>query len=165
MKKFFIAFCTLIFNFAVFAESLSFQIFQHSNGIKEVSEQTYRFEDELLNYFFENGKIISNEKSLVSVSKNADSKEVIKSMNNAIEGSLDNFCEIHLYFEDAKESQKDDLNLLKVVWKVSSVKNQKKSEENKIIVKKPGNADSEGFIKSVAVELGAELQKSLKSKA
>lgn len=167
MKKIIFLFLISIFNFSAFSESLSFQIFQHSKGVDKVSEEALQVEDELLNYFFEKGKIVSNEQTVVSVSEKADSNVVSKSINNCAEGSVELFCQIHLFFDIDEKSENKDLfrNLKKIVWKISSVNNPKITKENIIIVNKPGNADSEDFAKSLAYEIACQMQNYLKSKA
>ncbi len=43
MKKNVLLFLIFVFNFSVFAENFSFQIFQHSKGISSVFEEVFEF--------------------------------------------------------------------------------------------------------------------------
>ena len=109
MKKNVLLFLIFVFNFSVFAENFSFQIFQHSKGISSVFEEVFEFEDELLNCFFSSGNIVSNEPAVISVSEKKDSSVISKSINSAFEGGLDNFCEIHIYFDISQDFSKAEL--------------------------------------------------------
>ncbi len=167
MKKNVLLFLIFVFNFSVFAENFSFQIFQHSKGISFVFEEVFEFEDELLNCFFSSGDIVSNEPAVISVSEKKDSSVISKSINSAFEGGLDNFCEIHIYFDISKDFSKENVFafLDKIVLKISSAINPKKAEEKNISVNKPFSSDQEAFLKDLVFEVASGLQKSLKSRA
>lgn len=167
MKKNILFFLAFVFNFSIFSETFSFQIFQHSKGLSSVFEEVFEFEDELLNCFFSSGNIVSNEPAVISVSEKKDSSVISKSINSAFEGGLDNFCEIHIYFDVSKDFSKENVFafLDKIVLKISSVKNPKKTEEKNILVDKPLSSDQEAFLKDLVFEVASGLQKSLKSRA
>ena len=57
---------------AMFGKSLSFQVVQHNETIKDVCSTVLVLEDEILNFFFDVGYIVSNEPSVVSNSNEKD---------------------------------------------------------------------------------------------
>ena len=55
-----------------FAKQISFQVVQHDESSKDVTEQSLVIEDEVLNKFFDYGFIVTNSDAAVSTSDSMD---------------------------------------------------------------------------------------------
>lgn len=165
MKKRLLVLWLLFQGIFIFASSFSFQVIQHCDELDEVCPAVHVFEDELLNYFFENGQIVSNEPAAVSISKTADEKLVQSSLANAMDGSFSNFIEIDVYLTDSDGSASSTVKqkyFNKIVWKSYSVITGKVSIEHKKVFTSK-KEDSDAMSGSYAVETAVDIQKSLKS--
>ena len=149
---------------AMFGKSLSFQVVQHNESIKDVCSTVLVLEDEILNFFFDLGYIVSNEPAVVSNNNEKDVQLWNSGFNASIDGSCDNFIQIVLYFNES-DSLKNDVQLgyiNKVTWKIASAKNGKIISEASNIISKPIGVDTEDNVRNFAIELAAKLQRILK---
>lgn len=166
MKKivsvFFIA---VLFCSAMFGKSISFQVVQHNKSLTEVCPTVLVLEDELLNFFFDIGYIVSNEPAVATNNASKDSQLWNAGFNASVDGSCDNFIQIILDFNDVDSvSQNIQLGYInKVSWKVASTSTGKIISESSSKITKPMGADSEDNVRIFAIELAAKLLKILKT--
>ena len=166
MKKivsvFFIA---VLFCSAMFGKSISFQVVQHNKSLTEVCPTVLVLEDELLNFFFDIGYIVSNEPAVATNNASKDSQLWNAGFNASVDGSCDNFIQIILDFNDVDSvSQNIQLGYInKVSWKVASTSTGKIISDSSSKITKPMGADSEDNVRIFAIELAAKLLKILKT--
>lgn len=166
MKKivsvFFIA---VLFCSAMFGKSISFQVVQHNKSLTDVCPTVHVLEDELLNFFFDVGYIVSNEPSVATSNASKDSQLWKSGFNASVDGSCDDFIQIILDFNDT-DSASENIQLgyiNKVSWKVASTSTGKIIAEASDKISKPMGADSEDNVRIFAIELAAKLLKILKT--
>lgn len=149
-----------------FASGLTFQIIQHNDSLNEVCESAMVIEDEMLNYFFNSGYIVTNAPASVSSSIEMDDKLWKVAVNEAAGGSADVFVQVHLYFnENAGESSKVSLGLIdKISWKAQAIKSGRILEESSMKVKKPIGIDTEQNVRLFAGQFASHLKEVLKKK-
>ena len=100
-----------------FARQLCFQIVQHDNAAKELTEQSLTIEDEVLNSFFDCGYIVTNSNATVSNSQNQDETLFKTGIKDAFNGFSDIFIQINLFFEqnDENTANNSELKNIKVI--------------------------------------------------
>lgn len=150
-----------------FCGSLSFQIIQKDESLTNVCESALVIEDEILNYFFEQGYIVSNVPAAVSKDDAEDKKFYTDGYNEAVDGSLDQFCQIKLYFTGGEqENQRITIGTMKkITWKIVSLRTGKVLEESSSEVDKKITQDEEANVRQFAADFAMHLQKVIKQKA
>lgn len=152
---------------ASFAKSLSFQILQKNDSLNNVCESALAVEDEILNYFFENGYIVSNIPAVVSKNDAQDLKLYNDAYNEAVSGTVDEFCFIKLYFiGDEKANGEVSLgNMKKISWKLVSVKTGNILEESSSEIKAGISQNEAANVRNFASEFALHIQKVIKQKS
>lgn len=165
-KKIFLFISFFAISFSGFSLSLSFQIVQHNESLNSVCKSAYIIEDELMNYFFDNGFIVSNAEASLSSSSSDDRILWNKAFMEAKEGSFDDFVQVHLYFnENANNEEKVSLGLIdSVSWKLVRTKDGKCLEDEKANVKKPMGSDSEENVRNFAGDFASHIKKVLENR-
>ena len=150
-----------------FSGSLSFQILQKNENLENVCESALVIEDEILNYFFENGYIVSNVPASVSKSQEEDDKFYTDAYNEAVEGTVDQFCPIKLYFNGGEQenSRVSIGNMNKISWKIVSIRTGKVLEENSSAVKEDISRNEEANVREFAANFAMHIQKIIRQKA
>ncbi len=167
-KRLFLTAFTFFSVFSIHAASLTFQIVQHCENLKNVCESSLKMEDEIMNGFFEAGYIVSNIPAVISASEAEDDKIFKAGVNEAAESSLDNFLAVHIYFDkqiivDGKEP--DFINIYAISWKMGGVKGGRIIDNGQRSIKKTDRTDSESTIKKTAQEFVLHIQKILRVNA
>lgn len=152
---------------AGFAKSLSFQILQKNDSLNTVCESALAVEDEILGYFFENGYIVSNIPSAVSAGDAQDFKLYNDAYNEAVNGTVDDFCFIKIYFTgNEKENSKVSLgNMKKISWKVVSVKTGNVLEDSSSEIKAGISQNEAANVRNFASEFAMHIQKVINQKS
>lgn len=152
---------------ASFAKSLSFQILQKNDSLNTVCESALAVEDEILGYFFENGYIVSNIPAAASASDAEDFKLYSDAYNEAVNGTVDDFCFIRIYFTgDEKENGKVSLgNMKKISWKVVSVKTGNVLEDSSSEIKAGISQNEAANVRNFASEFAMHIQKVINQKS
>lgn len=150
-----------------FAKSLSFQILQKNDSLNTVCESALAVEDEILGYFFENGYIVSNIPAAVSAGDAQDFKLYNDAYNEAVNGTVDDFCFIKIYFTgDEKENSKVSLgNMKKISWKVVSVKTGNVLEDSSSEIKAGISQNEAANVRNFASEFAMHIQKVINQKS
>lgn len=161
-KRFILGLSMILASSCLFAKSLAFQIVQHNESMSGVCNSAYVIEDELLNYFFDSGYIVSNAEASISSSAEDDKKLWTNGFYEASDGSFDDFVQIHLYFGSGadKNAQKVFLGMIdSVSWNITSIKTGKCLESDKKSVQKPMGADTEENVRNFASDFAAHIKK------
>lgn len=106
------------------AYSVAFQILQRDSSESKIREATYGIEENLFDFFFSKGIVISNSPVTVSEDSSSDENHFRKSFDEALEGGVDYFIEIIGEFDvsDSSDSTSTRLENIKCVsWKVKEV--------------------------------------------
>lgn len=161
-KIFFSIFLIFTLGACAFASSLNFQIVQHNSSLSKVSESALIIEDEMLNYFFAKGYIVSNSEAAISSSENDDEKLWTAALLDSTSGSSNIFFQIHLYFfSGSEDSQNVSLGCMeKVICKGINIKTGK-SYNNSVSVNKPVGKDGEEYVRKFAFELANQIDKGI----
>lgn len=166
-KKTFCALLWLMCAVSGFCASVSFQIVQHNDSMSSVCNSVLVIEDEILNSFFNSGYIVSNSPASMSSSAAQDKKLWNLGYSEAVEGSFEDFIQIHLYFNEstAKNTQTVALGMIdKIGWKIVSLKNGKTVEEKTKSIKKTMGADTEDNVRLFAKDFAVYIQGVLRKK-
>ena len=149
-----------------FTSSLSFQIVQHNDSLSTVCQSAYVIEDELMNYFFDNGFIVSNAQAALSSSTEQDKKLWCDGYYEASDGCFDDFVQIHIYFgKAADKEEKVALGLIdKISWSITSIRTGKTLEASDKAVKKPMGADSESNVREFASDFASHIKQVIKNR-
>ena len=161
-KKLLLLTCAFFASASVFARSLAFQIVQHNDSMASVCNSAYVIEDELLNYFFENGYIVSNSQASISSCSDDDKKLWCDGYYEASDGSFDDFVQIHLYFGQNPNINETKVSLGmidSVSWTITSIKTGKCLETNTKSVTKPMGSDTEENVRNFASDFAAHIKK------
>ncbi|MBQ1628939.1 MAG: hypothetical protein II098_07250 [Treponema sp.] len=150
-----------------FASSLSFHVVQHNDSLSEVCKSALVIEDEILNYFFDAGYIVTNIPACISKSDEQDKSFYQKGYNEAADGSFDEFVQIKLYFSgtEVENSQVCLGNMRRIGWKVVSVSNGSVLEEGSSKVEREVISDNEANVREFANEFAVHLNKVLKKRS
>jgi hypothetical protein len=133
MGKVRILFCFVLgLNFCCFAKQVSFQVIQHDPATTDVTEQTLKFEDELLNSLFENGFIVTNSPSVSSESDEQDSTLFNSALGDALDGFSDLFVQMKVYYFPRTGTLTDNAEIERIEWSLSNAKNGEKIAGKKI---------------------------------
>lgn len=161
MKRFCIAAVLLLCTAGCFAKQISFQIVQHDESAKDVTEQSLTIEDEVLNSFFDYGYIVTNSDAKVAASDAQDEKFYKNGVGEAFNGYSDYFIQISLFYERTDETRSAASDLKKVAFVVTSaktgVKVASKSVDN---IKLEHKKDD---LKKISANLVTEINKTLNS--
>lgn len=144
-----------------FGKQISFQIVQHDARISTVTEQSFLFEDELLNFFFECGYIVTNSPAAVSVSENQDATLWTTGYEDALDGCSDYFIQIKLFYEKSPDGNPSHVVLQKIDWSVSLVSTGKIIKNNTLKYNKAYATDDD--LRKLSSELVADIRKSIKA--
>lgn len=173
MKKISLVLCAAIFGTVCsWATELSFQVIQHNDALDTVSEQTLVIEDQILDYFFNLGDIVTNEPALAAVTEDA---EGLRKTAYAIAaaGGAEYFIQLRLFYSGKRSKDPANIslkNLVHVQWTITDAANGKKIADVKTKVRKPasGRTDAEGvkeYAASVADAMKKELRKEIDKKS
>ncbi len=165
-KKILLCFLLLIAASYGFSSSLSFQIVQHNDSLNSVCQSAYVIEDEILNYFFDNGFIVSNAQAGISDSSEQDKKLWCDGYYEASDGCFDDFVQIHIYFgKAADKDEKIALGLIdRISWNITSIRTGKTLEASDKTVKKPMGNDSEANVREFAVDFASHIKQVIKNR-
>lgn len=146
----------------VWSNEIAFHIMQHSNTLKDVAEQTFIIEDTILDYFFDLGDIVTNERA-ACVSEKDVPKTTQESLKAAQEGGADYFVLIELFYNDDMPLELDAVSLLNiskttytVFDAVSGKKLSSKKQKTTAATKAKTNIDG---VKEYAVRIAAHIRK------
>ena len=165
MKKISLVLCAAIFGTVCsWATELSFQVVQHNDALDTVSEETLVIEDQILDYFFNLGDIVTNEPAVAAVP--ADAENLWRTAYAfAVTGGADYFVELRLFYSGkaSRDPAHISLNdLERVQWTIADVKTGKKIAEAKAKVRKPasGKTDASG-VKEFAASIADAMRKAI----
>ncbi len=166
-KRIFLPLFFIFVTVNAFSRSLAFQIVQHNDSIKKVCRSAYVIEDQMMNYFFENGFVVSNSSAEVSFSAEDDRRLWAAGYSGAAYGAFDDFVQIHLYFgKNANDEGKVALGLIDTIsWKIISMKSGKFLEESKKSIGKPINKDTEENVRNFANDFASHIKTVLRNEA
>ena len=165
VKKLSIALCSLLCGVCCWGTDISFQVVQHNDALDTVCEQTLVIEDQILDYFFNFGDIVTNEPAVAIVPEAAENLWRT-AYAFAVTGGADYFVELRLFYsgkasrDPAHISLKD---LERVSWTIADVKTGKKIAEAKAKVRKPasGKTDAAG-VKEYAASIAEAMRKAIR---
>lgn len=145
-----------------FAKQLCFQIVQHDDAAKGVTEQSYIIEDEVLNKFFDYGFIVTNSDATVSSSQSQDDSLFTKGIKDAFNGYSDIFIQIKLFYERTEQNTSENSELKNIDFLVANAKTGTKIAENSLKnIKLEHKKDD---LKKISSNLTAEINKVLNNK-
>lgn len=142
----------------VFAKQISFQVVQHDESSKDVTEQSLVIEDVMMNSFFEKGYIVTN--SVTVISDEAANETLYKAgLKEAFEGYSDIFVQINLFYVYNPEAKKNNSCLEKINWTVTDTISGNKIDEKSINDIKPftNNKDMDNFTAVLVNEINKSI--------
>ena len=147
---------------------LSFQVVQHNGTQENVCEQTLVIEDEMLDYFFNQGNIVTNERA-AAVKDGGDEAVWKTAFADAAAGGSQYFVQLCLYYDTSSSTNPEAValsNLDYVTWTITEIQSGKKIADMKNSVDKTalGKNDADS-VRSYAAEIAGQIQKALKVKA
>ncbi|MFA6856628.1 MAG: hypothetical protein WCR31_05405 [Treponema sp.] len=165
IKRFVAAVLVLFFTFTCWSAELSFQIVQHDSVQEKVCEQTLVIEDEMLDYFFSRGNIVTNEPA-AAVKTGGDETVWKTAFAGAAAGGSRYFVQLCLYYDTAASTNPEAVslsNLDYVTWTITDVQSGKTLSEMKTVVDKTAlGKDDADSVREYAVKIADQIQKTLK---
>ncbi|HAH60812.1 MAG TPA: hypothetical protein DCL73_01795 [Treponema sp.] len=147
---------------------LSFQVVQHNNTQEKVCEQTFVIEDEMLDYFFSRGNIVTNEPA-VAVKEGSDEAVWKAAFADAAAGGSQYFVQLRLYYDTTASTNPEAValsNLDYAAWTITDVQSGQILADVKSVVDKTSlGKDDTDSVRGYAVKIAEQIQKSLKVKA
>lgn len=166
MKKLSIALCSaLLCGVCLWATDISFQVVQHNEVLDTVCEQTLVIEDQILDYFFNLGDIVTNEPAVAAVPE--DAENLWKTAYAfAVTGGAEYFVELRLFYKSSASRDPAYLSLNdleRVHWTIADVKTGKKIADVKAKVRKSasGKTDASG-VKEYAASIAEAMRKAIR---
>lgn len=166
VKKLSIALCSaFLCGVCCWGTDISFQVVQHNDVLDTVCEQTLVIEDQILDYFFDLGDIVTNEPAVAAVP--ADAENLWRTAYAfAVTGGADYFVELRLFYRSSSSRDPAYLSLNdleRVQWTIADVKTGKKIAEAKTKVRKPasGKTDASG-VKEFAASIADAMRKAIR---
>lgn len=107
-----------------FARSLSIQIIQNNPGQEKVWATSYLFEQNITDYFFDAGDIVSSSPVWISDSDEKNKSALKASLRENLEGGMDTLIRVELFYNTSDSSNPEGLlleNIKKVQWKAYAV--------------------------------------------
>lgn len=166
VKKLSIALCSaLLCGVCCWGTDISFQVVQHNDALDTVCEQTLIIEDQILDYFFNFGDIVTNEPAVAIVPEAADNLWRT-AYAFAVTGGADYFVELRLFYSGKASRDPAHISLgdlERVSWTIADVKTGKKIAEAKAKVRKPasGKTDVAG-VKEYAASIAEAMRKAIR---
>ena len=145
-----------------FARQLCFQIVQHDNAAKELSEQSLTIEDEVLNSFFDCGYIVTNSNATVSNSQNQDETLFKTGIKDAFNGFSDIFIQINLFFEQNDENTVNNSELKSINYIIANASTGIKIADNTLQNIKAEHKKDD--LQKISSNLVLQINKVLKNK-
>ena len=133
--------CYVLFGVALgFSRSLSIQIIQNNPGQEKIWATSYLFEQNITDYFFDAGDIVSSSPVWIYDSDDSKNKGALRaSLDENREGGMDTLVRVELFFNTNDSSNPEGLlleNIKKVQWKAYSVMTGKELFEGKAVPEK-----------------------------
>ncbi|MCI5606511.1 MAG: hypothetical protein SOT46_06585 [Treponema sp.] len=158
LKRLVLIFVIALMPVLVFAKQISFQVVQHDESSKAVTEQSLVIEDVVLNSFFEKGYIVTN--SATVVSEEPENEKLYKTgLKDAFEGYSDLFVQINLFYIYNPENKKNNSSLNKINWTVTDTKTGKQIDSESINDIKPfaNNKEMNNFTAVLVNEISKSI--------
>ncbi len=120
MKKIICLLASFFAIHGVFAGSIAIQIIQNNPAQPEkVCAASYLFEQSIIDFFFENGHIVTNSPVYISSSDKKDADELHRSLQENSDGGMDILCRVQVDFNEAEDLTNPEALLLSNIKKVS----------------------------------------------
>ena len=113
-----------LFAHGAFARSLSIQIIQNNPGQEKVWATSYLFEQNLTDYFFDAGDIVSSSPVWISDSDDKNRDALAASLRENFDGGMDTLIRVELFYKTSDSPNPEGLlleNIKKVQWKAYAV--------------------------------------------
>jgi hypothetical protein len=167
-KQFAVIVLIFLFTVSSWSVELSFQIVQHNNVQEKVCEQTLVIEDEVLDYFFSRGNIVTNEPA-AAVKDGGDESVWKTAFAGAAAGGSQYFVQLRLYYDTAASTNPEAValsNLDYVTWTITDVLSGKTLSDMKATVDKSAlGKDDTDSVREYAAKIAEQIQKTLKVKS
>ena len=103
-----------------FAKSLSIQIIQNNPGQEKIWATSYLFEQNITDYFFDAGDIVSSSPIWISASEDKNKSALRASLDENRQGGMEVLVRVELFYDVKNSSNPDGLllnNIKNVEWK------------------------------------------------
>ena len=139
-KSLFVILFASLFASSAFAKSLSIQIIQNNPGQEKVWATSYLFEQNITDYFFDVGDIVSSSPVWISDSDEKNRGALKASLRENLEGGMDVLVRVELFYNTSDSSNPEGLlleNIKKVQWKAYAVSTGIQLFEGSAVPEKP----------------------------
>ncbi|MBQ9207694.1 MAG: hypothetical protein IJ158_13415 [Treponema sp.] len=123
-----------------YARSLSIQIIQNNPGQEKIWATSYLFEQNITDYFYDAGDIVSSSPVWISDADEKKNKGALRaSLDENREGGMDMLVRVELFYNTSDSSNPEGLlleNIKKVHWKAYSVMSGKELFEGNAVPEK-----------------------------
>jgi len=161
IKKISLALVFMVLATTVFAQQISFQIVQHDETSKEVTEQSFTIEDQLVEMFFENGYIVTNSPT-VAVNSETEAKKLWNTgLKEAQEGFSNYFIQINLYYSAENLTNQGSAVLKKADWSLIYTKTGEAKAKN--TVKSKQSLDIQNDLYTISADIFNEIKKAIRA--
>lgn len=167
VKSFFSVSAALLCVSGAFARSLSIQIIQNNPGQERIWATSYLFEQNLTDYFFDAGDIVSSSPVWISDTEEKNSSALKASLRENRDGGMETLIRVELFYNTGDSSNPEGLllgNIRKVQWKAYSVSTGAQLFEGKAEPERPtAKTDNEmglsQFAGLVAYQINTQMRR------
>lgn len=127
-------FCFFTFSF-LHSESVAFQVIQHDKSSEDVRLSSLTIEESILDYFFNQGFIVTNSPAMAFTDSAKDGYYEKKALAEAREGGIRYFILVTADYDvkDSARSEQDVLdNIKNINWQLTDVRLDKKIADGKV---------------------------------
>ena len=149
------------------ASAISFQVIQHDTSIDKVRDASREIEGAVMEYFFDQGYIVTNSPTIICSTKDDEAAAYQKSMDEALDGNCDVFISVFVDYDIADSSAPDLLllsNIKQITWISYDVRTGKKQKSGGKLTGKVDPKDNtdvgiENFTREVAAQINSTLNR------
>ena len=162
---------SVVFSFCVSgisARSLSIQIIQNNPGQERIWATSYLFEQDLTDYFFDAGDIVSSSPIWISDSDEKNLGALNASLRENLEGGMETLIRVELFYNTNESSNPEGLlleNIKKVQWKAYAVDTGDQLFEGKAVPEKVNSkTNNEMGLSQFAGLIANQINKQMKQR-
>lgn len=130
----------VLFTSKVFAKSLSIQIIQNNPGQERIWATSYLFEQNITDYFFDAGDIVTSSPIWISASDEKNRGALSASLAENYDGGMEYLVRVELFYNTSESSNPEAFlleNIKKVQWKAYALSTGAQIFEGSAVPEKP----------------------------
>lgn len=116
------------------ASAISFQVVQEDSTQSKIRGSSYKIEDELMNYFFNSGYIVTNSQTVIAEDSEDKKQAYKKAFNEAVDGQCDFIITVNVLYKNESSLSPELIllsNIKDIEWEIVDINTGKKIAHGK----------------------------------